>query len=458
VNKIDKIFCKDFQNLMYDIFLKGNIDQSFSLSMISDAFFYFNPKNKKIFNKLIVFLRDSIRSEIQNVYSTAIFQMFILIERLGKSRNVYAPQFYKNLVFLFLEEYDNEIKREMILEGFEKFFNDNHDVPIDILLEPYLDQINSCSNYAMCDFVFLLKIVEHPRIDNKDITGIIQFLLNVCLNNVMYSRCANLILCLIFEKNIIGKKCLNASDINEIEYKFVDFVNMALDSYITNLSKEEDKFILETPYDIVSENFMTVNNQVKDTIIDAVKAFRKNKGRHSSCLLAILWNYRDSDDIICQTEELNKPKYEPLEVYYERKRKEQEEIDKKNYTKKVIDSLNKMQEDNSNILRSREILLEQKKIREERIKKKLAERRKIKNVISGIPSIDTIPKPPILFSQKKLKKGNSDYYNIFQLKKKYLINPNKIPTGQLNSNMLYAMNNETEQYKSKGVINENTKL
>ena len=123
---------------------------------------------------------------------------------------------------------------------------------------------------------------------------------------------------------------MDVYDINEVEYKFVDFINMALDSYVTNLSKQEDKFILETPYDIINENFMTVNNQVKHSVVEAVKVFRKLKHKHSNCLLAILWNYADSDDIICQTEELNKPKCESLEEYYERKRKEQEEIDKKN--------------------------------------------------------------------------------------------------------------------------------
>ena len=81
------------------------------------------------------------------------------MEKLGKSKNKYAPQLYKNLVFLFLEEYDNELKRENILEGFEKFFNDNNNISIDILLEPYLSQLNTCQNYTLCDFLFLLKMV-----------------------------------------------------------------------------------------------------------------------------------------------------------------------------------------------------------------------------------------------------------------------------------------------------------
>ena len=454
INNLNNNFCIDFQNVILDTCLKEKNDKSYSLSLLSDAFFYFNPKQEDIVNKIISYFRECIRSNSQNIFSTAVFHTFILMERFGKIRNKYAPQLYKNLVFLFLEEYDNEMKREVILEGFEKFFNNNHDIPIDILIEPYLNQLNTCQNYTLCDFLFFLKIVEHPRIEGKDINSIIQFILNVCLNNVIYSRTANLILSLIFEKKIIEKTCKNAYDINEIEFKFVDFINTALDSYITNLSKEEDKFILETPYDIMTENFTNVNMQVKDTIIKSLKVFRKLKGEYSNCLLAMLWYYKDNDDIILQIEEINRPVYEPLEIYYERKKKEQEERDKKDYTKKLINNLSKMQEKKMNILKSRQILIEQKKIREERIKKRLAERRRLARVI---PGIEAPPHAPILFSESKLKRSSSYIYNL-NANKSLAFNPNNIPTGQLKSNMLLAMSNATQNYMNKGIIQENSKL
>ena len=447
-------FSLDLQNLIFDICLKEKNDLSYSLSMLSDAFFYFYPIHEDLINKIISYFKECIKSNIENVFSTAIFQTFILMERLGKAKNKYAPQLYKNLVFLFLEEYDNELKRENILEGFEKFFNDNNNIPIDILLEPYLSQLNTCQNYTLCDFLFLLKMVEHPRIEGKDINDIIQFILSVCLNNLMFSRTANLILSLIFEKKIIEKSCTNPYDINEVEFKLVDCINTALDCYITNLSKEEDKFILETPYDIMTENFLNVNNQVKETVIKSIKVYRKLKGEHSNCLLAMLWNYKDNDDIICQIEELNRPIYEPMEIYYEKKRKEQEEKDKRDYTKKLINNLNKMQEKKVNMIQSRQVLIEQKKMREDKIKQKLAERRRIQRVMSGI---DNPPKAPILFTSKKLKRNGSDIYNL----SKYKIlpfNPNNIETGKMNSNMLFAMKNASQYYLNKGIIQENSKL
>ena len=452
IHNLKDSFCTDFKNLIFDICLKEKIDRSYSLSMLSDTLFNFYPIHEELVNKTVSYFKECIRSDTQNSFSTAVFQTFILIEKFGKIKNKYAPQLYKNLVFLFLENYDNEIKREIILEGFDNFFNNDHNIPIDILLEPYLKQLNTCQNYALCDFLFLLKMVEHPRIESKDITDIIQFLLSVCLNNVIYSRTSNLILSLIFEKKLIENIC-NSNDISEIEYKFVDFINTTLDSYITNLSKEEDRFILETPYDIISENFSNVNMQVKDTLIKCVKAFRKIKGVHSNCLLAMLWYYDDNDDIMLQIEELNRPIYQPMKEVYERQRKEQEEKDNKDYTKKLINDLSQIQEKKMNMLHSRQILNDQKKIKEERIKKRLAERRRIARVMSGIePPL----KAPLIFPDSKLRRNSSDIFNL--INQNLPFNPNNIRTGGLNSNMQFALSNAAQNYISKGIIQENSKL
>ena len=159
------------------------------------------------------------------------------------------------------------------------------------------------------------------------------------------------------KKKIIQKLCTKNNEKKEIEYKFSDFIITALDKYIINLSKgEDDKSILETPYDIMMENFGIVNLQVKGKIIKSIKDFKNLQGEYSNSLLALLWFYNDNDDIICQMEESNRPIYEPMEEYYERKRKEQEERDNNDFTKKLIKNLNKMRKNKMNVIKSREIL------------------------------------------------------------------------------------------------------
>ena len=197
----------------------------------------------------------------------------------------------------------------------------------------------------------------------------------------------------------------------------------------------------------MTENFTNVNNQVKDTIINCVKAFRKEKKKHSNGLLALLWYYDDNDEIICQIEEMNRPIYEPLEEYFERKRKEQEEKDKKDFTKRLKNNLNTMQMNNKNNMNSKILIEEKKKMVEEKIKKTLAEKRRIANVMSGL---DYSYNDLILQSSTKIKRTNS--MNDFQLKIK-----NNIQTGKSNSNLLLAMKNANQRYMQKGINQENSK-
>ena len=105
----------------------------------------------------------------------------------------------------------------------------------------------------------------------EELFDIIQFLLNVSLYSVTYGRSANLVLSLIFSKELINKFAneedesmnnINNKEISffeQIENTFIDFIHTALDLYISNITNQEDKFILETPYDIMTQNFENVN-------------------------------------------------------------------------------------------------------------------------------------------------------------------------------------------------------
>ena len=211
VKELNSAFSKQIQELLYDICLNDREDMSYCASILADAFYYFYPIDESTVNKTISYFKSCIKNNSLNIFGTAVAQIFNLMNRFGQIKNKYAPPLYKNIVLLFLEFYDDVYKREFILENFEKFFNNEQQIPIDIFLNPYLNQLNSTQNYNSSDFIFLFKMVEHPRIESHDITEIIQFLLGVCLNNVIYSRSSNLILSLIFEKKIIQRLC-NPSD------------------------------------------------------------------------------------------------------------------------------------------------------------------------------------------------------------------------------------------------------
>ena len=444
VKQLNHVFIKEIRNFVYDVCLNDKEDMSYIVSILSDAFYYFYPIEESIINKSLSYFKLCLKSNSLNVFGTTVAQMFNLIERIGQLKDKNAPPLYKNIVLLFLELYDNVYKREIFLGNFEKFFNTQKEIPIDIFFEPYLNQLKSVQNYNISDLTFLFKMVEHPRIGSREIMEIIQFLLSVCLNNVVYSRTANFVMSLIFEKKIIQKLC-SPTDTNEITSKFVDFINNALELFMSSINNLEDKAILETPYDLISENFPNVKDQVHEKIIKCVKDYRKIKKENSNALLAILWNYPDHDDIILQMEEENRTKYEPMRLVMKKKKKE-EEKEKKNFQKKTQNYIKQMEDKNKE--EKKEIKNSEKKLKEDKIKKDLAERRRIIKVMSGL---ETPRKTPRIV--EKLFISTSSSKNSRGSKKK-IFDKNNIQTGNMNSNMIHAINSATRKFKEKRNLSE----
>jgi hypothetical protein len=439
--QLNTAFLKEIQEFLYDICLNDRDDMSYCASILADAFYYFYPINESTANKTISYFKNCIRSNALNIFSTAVAQTFNLMNRFGQIKNKYAPPLYKNVVLLFLELYDDIYKREYFLENFEKFFNNQQQIPIDILLEPYLSQLNSVQNYNSSDLIFLFKMVEHPRMESHDITDIVQFLLGVCLNNVIYSRTANLILSLMFEKKIIQRIC-TPSDSNEISMKFLDFINNALDLFMSSINNLEDKAILEMPYDIINEDFPNVNEQIHDKIVLCVKEYRKIKKVNCNGLLAMLWNYPDHDDVVFQIEEENRPIYESAKITMKKILKENEEKERKDFKKKTQNYIDQIQEKRSSVVESKELKNTLKKIKEDKIKKNLAERRRIVSLMSGI---EPVRKPPVL-SENLLISTTSSKNSKFGKKS---FNQNNIETGGARSNLFQAINNASQKFNEK---------
>ncbi len=446
IKKLNQEFVDQIKKILYDICFTEQEDMSFIASILSDAFYYFYPIDENKINRTISYFKMCIKSNSLNIFGTATAQIFILMDRFGQMKNKYAPPLYKNIVLLFLELYDDIYRREFMLENFERFFNAHQEIPIDIFLEPYLSQINSVQNYNSSDLIFLFKMVEHPRIESHDLTEIIQFILSVCLNNVVYSRTANLILSLIFEKKLIQKIC-TPQDNDEINLKFIDFINNSLELFISSINNLEDKAILETPYDIINEEFPNVNEKVHMQIINCVKQYRRIKKVNCSGLLAMLWNYTDHDEVMMQMEEENRPIYEPHDVILKRQQKELENKEKKNFRRKTQILLNEIQTKRSSIIENKESFDLEKKKKEDKIKKNLAEQRRIINVMTGIESTNRKP----LYSENILISTTSSKGSKFSKKNNLSQNINEVGNK---SNLFQAISNAQQKINEKK-LNEN---
>ena len=289
------------------------------------------PQNKSsiILKYLKFYIRNTVSLDNLNINEiTSISNMFYLLDNLAKIKDENGPIIYKSLVFLFLEEYNELPKREFILNNFQNFFYYNLNVPIDILLIPYLKFLtnnnnyynndnynnenenndnNNNKNYDLIDFNFFSVIIGHPRFSPEMGEKLIQFCLKVSLENYNYLKLAIRIMDLIFSVKVIEKdefvfeRCMKML----IEYIKKSIKNFKKNIIIKNkkINNKNNNVLLEMTYDIMLEKYENVNVNVYDDIVDALECFRKEKGKFCNALLGLLWFYEDNDDVMLRLEE-----------------------------------------------------------------------------------------------------------------------------------------------------------
>ena len=311
----NKNFFNDLKNFVFDICLHEETKLTYSCSILCECFFYYYQMiDNNLVNKIILYFKKCIRSNNSNIYCSTISKIFILINNLGQVYNHHAPPLYKCLVSLFIEMYNELQKREFFLLNFEKFIKEHKLIPIDIFFEPYIYQLQSCKNYNLCDFSFLLNILEHPRIEYNDIINIIKFLLSVTINNILFNKCSIFIMEKIIN-DIIPNIYMDNRQIENLCIIFIDYTNQVLEMFIDNQNNNfngnlienngnnEDEHLLEMAYLIMQHDNEDINNCLKLKIMECAKKYYIVNRKHSGILLGMLKKYDDFGNILFEIEQ-----------------------------------------------------------------------------------------------------------------------------------------------------------
>ena len=390
----DETFIKTFIDKIFNYCIgESYIDLPLKLNIITELWIhnsnYFDENMKNLTLKLF---KESIRSTFNNQElilkdMISISHLFYLMEQFGKKKNENGPLLYKILVFLFIEEYDELPKREFFEQHFSNFYLMNQTVPIDILINPYLKHLNNTKNYDLCDFNFLAIILGHPRLKPEEAEKIVNFSLNVSLNNLLYGKCSNMLLDIIFSVGILKKDKIIYE---KIQKKFSEYIRQILSLYIMNIKNNiYDNAILEAPYDIMLECFGNVNQNVHESVVWAVEEFRRIKDRHSNALLGLLWFYNDHDEIILRLEEKYSKEIRIInnKIDYKIENKESQKYDidlNKSIQDSVTKVLQKLKIEKDEKLKKKKEEIERKKIKEEKLKNNLEKQIAKKSLAMGI--------------------------------------------------------------------------
>ena len=317
--KLDnKNFFNNFKNFVFSLCIHEEKKLTYSCSILCDCFYYYYQMiDNDLINNIILFFKKCLRSKNSNIYGSTIAKIFVLIDNLGRVYNQYAPSLYKFLISIFMEMYDDLQRREIFLINFQTFLIEHKQIPLDIFLEPYMDRLKNCENYNLCDFYFLFKILEHPRIEYNDLINIINFLLSISLNHILYNKC----ICFILEKiliDFIPKAKFDDIQLDELSILFIDYINQILEIYIMNQNNisngniienneneyDQNEILLEVAYIIIKNTFGEVNNCLKIKLIECDKIFYDNNKRHSGILLGMLKTYEDFGNILFEIEQV----------------------------------------------------------------------------------------------------------------------------------------------------------
>ena len=309
VRNIDQNFSNEIKNSIFEIILNENEDLCFKISILGNTFLEYLQLNEIQINSIFQIFKIGLNSERENVYTCTIGIIFNILEIFGRMKHRYAPILYKFVVNIFMESnnFYNDLKREFILQNFEMFFNSNPTIPIDILLNTYLEKISREKIINLIDFYFIFRIIEHPRIEYDQFYVILKFILEIDYENVDFHYMCNLILKLIFDKKYIQIKFNSEFEINEISSLFINYINKTLNKFSEKKKNDNNNnnynYNLETSYDIVQEKIDLVNQKIFNLLEKTIFDYREKYKKNNIGLLAILWEFNEHDDVLLRLEE-----------------------------------------------------------------------------------------------------------------------------------------------------------
>ena len=152
----------------YNINIKIHCINCYAELLINFSIYFEEDENFQVLNTFKKLLRDNNRL----VQYTSLAQLFRIVSIFAKERNSFAPSLYKTLTFHLIEHHSDINLKEFIMNNFCNVFKTILSIPVGILIEPYIKQINVSlgisSIFNLIGINFLVILVKHPRLNIKD--------------------------------------------------------------------------------------------------------------------------------------------------------------------------------------------------------------------------------------------------------------------------------------------------
>lgn len=175
-------------------------------------------KHEDSANCILTVLKRACREKSKIIKIICYGRLFHLLSVFSTTKNTYAPIIYKTLTFALVENYANDRIREFFLSNFLYVMEEIPNLPITVMIEPYIKQgsVINKPRYNTCDFDYFVAIARHPKLTLKDAILAIDALSKVYYNDYVFANSAEIPLILI-----VGR-FINTKPMQEYIIKFIN--------------------------------------------------------------------------------------------------------------------------------------------------------------------------------------------------------------------------------------------
>jgi len=170
-NNLKKFFLDYILEVSRSPNLNERIKSALFLAEILISFSIYFTSEEENYRILSIF-KSLYKDNNHLVQFTSICQLFRVLLVFSSERNTFVPIIYKTLIFCFIEYHHDLAIRELMLSNFSYLFKVVLSIPVGIMVEPYVKQIQynlgKTYYFNLNDISFLTTVARHPRYNVKE--------------------------------------------------------------------------------------------------------------------------------------------------------------------------------------------------------------------------------------------------------------------------------------------------
>ena len=282
------------------------------LGKIVTVFWSYFELNEGKMNSILGLLNRTCRDDNKILKYLSIGMMFHLFELLTENKSNFAPVIYRTLTFLLVETYNISEIRQFIQDNFTLIFKKTENIPIGILVEPYIKrlQVNDVA-LEVFDFEFLIIVSQYPTLTLKQGIQIIDLLGKSYLNDLVYSKLSGV------PFTYLASRFISQNLMQDYLYVFSEYgLNLAVSTESKRLKKgkkpveleesiQQRNKVLDMVYWIIQQWQDNLNDKYKVFLVQLINDFYTANSAEFNGLHVLLDLLGDAKLIIEESRPIN---------------------------------------------------------------------------------------------------------------------------------------------------------